>query len=153
MKSFLRLFSIFFLLSFVPFPCLPEGGRSIDTSRGPVKVSIPTGMTAEDAFYVMCQNYWEERYDLEDALKAISDLNSAIDTYKKAVSDHEIAMDKLIKLSNVPKFGFTFGAAYGLKDLFPEITLGGSLLIKRWMVVNLSLNTSLRLGADLSILF
>lgn len=153
MRTLRGLFVTLILLIFFPLPASPEGGRSIQTSRGEVKVTIPEGMSAEDAFYEMAALYWEERYDLEDALAQIKKLNISIDEYVKAVGDKEKALQDQIKIFNKLKFGLVFGAEYGIKDTFPEITFGGSMLIKRWMSINLYLTSQLQLGADISIFF
>jgi hypothetical protein len=89
-----RLIFIFTILLF-SFPLIAQESFIIETSEGEKEVVIPEDMTPTDAFLEMAKLYWEERYDLEEALKQIDELIPKIEEYQREVARLEEERDKL----------------------------------------------------------
>ena len=75
--------SIFLLFSTAP---LTAANRVIETSKGQKNVTIPEGMTLEDAFLRVSVLYLEEKWDHEDLIISSEDLLLDIKSYKDSIS-------------------------------------------------------------------
>lgn len=98
---------------------------SIDTSRGPQTVTIPEGMSFEEAFLTMAGLYLEERFDLEEALEQVDALTEeieglliSIDNYIEMVDYYESEVERLLELyENALRTAF----------LQPYLSVGGGI--------------------------
>lgn len=91
LRNFFLIISIFLL----SLPLVAQETFTIDTSEGEKEVVIPEDMTPTEAFLEVSKLYWEERYDLEKALKEIDELLPVIEDYKEEVALLEKERDKL----------------------------------------------------------
>lgn len=91
----LRNFFLIISLLLLSFPLIAQESFIIETSEGEKEVVIPEDMTPTEAFLEMSKLYWEERYDLEEALKQIDELIPKIREYEREVARLEEEIDKL----------------------------------------------------------
>lgn len=60
---------------------------TIETSRGTQILELPEGYSFEEAFVEMAKLYLEERFDHEDILVVVNDLNLKVEYYMKRVDE------------------------------------------------------------------
>lgn len=75
-----KLFIFIFIFCFFLFP-LYSWSTTIETSRGEQTLTLPEGMSFEEAYVYMSKMYLEERFDHEDLLEEVDKLTQSIDSY------------------------------------------------------------------------
>lgn len=121
---------------------------TIETSKGPVLVVVPEGLTLAQAYQEMARLYLEERYDLEELQIRVDELLLQLEKSFQAEANYYLAMQKLIndyqKLRSLyearekrDNFQFIlYGGVSFFEDTTIRLGIGVLLFKKMWIGID-----------------
>lgn len=129
-----------------------EQNWTISTSQGEKELTVPEGMTLEEAYQTMAVMYWEERYDREELQVSLDQLAASAQSYLDDATASRNALNKLLlsyqKLASlyedktsVPWVKGILGIDFGYRvDNTFDGTLWGGVLIKEKIILEAGLS-------------